>query len=686
MRIHYRTIFSYLCIFFGVLSDTNPVAAQRDLPEFVVKAEQFKRTPEGLEVVPNKRQLKHSSSGYGLIRNLMIPGVQVNVDKGEINALGGAVSLFIDGLPSDVREVRQLRPADVLKVQYMESPTGKYAGNNVVLNFILKKRDTGGYIAIDALQRVGYTNGDYNLAAKVYGGNTQYTLFGGSDFSDIKGAQTIREEDICFPSSAVGRHYSSYDSRKRKNSQYAQFRVRNKNERRTLRATFNFVRDASPEDSESSKLDYSGLDSGPLSVESSKNSSSRGFKYSLGLSGSFNLSHGQFMESSASATASRNHYAYEYNEAKEDVLSSTVENYYSFTADLTYGLKFKRGNSLVFKLSELYNVSSADYYGNNASWQHLWSSETLLFGEYVHPLWGNSSVRVAPGVSAQFYRLHGRERVKHIAPRLQFVFTTRPVDKQFLQLLALYGNSFPQLSFMSAATQRVDLIQLKRGNPDLKQTGIMRFMAVYGLGVGNLNMQAVALYNGAYKLQLTNYSFENGMLVQSYLPDGRWNQLDFSLSATWMPSSKLNLQATGGWMYNRYSKAADISSACWKGSAQAAYYLGDFSINAHVETPVKATGYNLETVRTPWLYGLSVSWGWKSLRVEAGTNNPFSRRPLYRYSLDTQEYRFHNAYYTPADRTSAYIKLNWSLDFGKKASRDSRNIDRSISTGILRAD
>lgn len=54
----------------------------------------------------------------------------------------------------------------------MESPTVKYAGNNVALNFILKKRNSGGYIAQDATRRIGYTNGDYNLAGKAYVGTT----------------------------------------------------------------------------------------------------------------------------------------------------------------------------------------------------------------------------------------------------------------------------------------------------------------------------------------------------------------------------------------------------------------------------------------------------------------------------------------------------------------------------------
>lgn len=711
-------LFLSVCDHLDVLNAEEPINAAeldsivRDLPDFVIKAEQFRRTPDGLEVVPNKQQLKHSFSGYDLVRNLMIPGVTVNIDKGEINALGGEVALFIDGMPADMREVRQLRPVDVLKVQYMESPTGKYAGNNVALNFILKKRNSGGYIALDATQRLGYTNGDYNLAGKAYVGNTRYTLFAGTDLSDIKNAETTSLETIHFPSlfspslslssSLPILPYSApsdpasvtvlrapardLPSHLRKNSQYAQFRVRNKNDKRTLRATFSFVRAATPEDSEASTLIYSGTESDIPTMESDKTSSSRSFKYSLGLSGSFNLPRDQFLEASVSATATRNHYGYRYLESGEDILSSTSEDYYNFTVDVTYVKKFSRGNQFILKLSEFYNVSSANYYGNNESWQHLWSSESLLFGEYMHPLWGIATLRVAPGMSAQFYRLHGKDLVSYVAPRAQIVFTVQPAQKQYVQLLALYGNSFPQLSMMSTATQQVNIWHIKRGNPDLKQTGIMRFMAVYGIGIRNVNLQATAIYNGAYRLPMASYSFESGKLLESWLPDGRWHQLDTSLSATWIPTTRLNLQATGGWFYNRYSKVADVSTGCWKGNVQAAYYIGDFSINVRMETPVKMAGYDRHIVKSPWKYGMFVSWSRKAFRAEVGTNNPFSKHPVYKYTLDSPEYRYSGTTFTPANRASAYVKLSWSFDFGKKTSRDNLSIDRTISTGVIRAE
>lgn len=656
------------------------------LSEVVVHADRFVRGKNGITVLPGAEQVKHSSSGYELIRNLMIPGVSVDLRTNTVSALGGAVTMFIDGLPADERELKQLRPTDIKSVQYMDAPTGKYAGNNVVINLIMRKRNHGGHVAADAMQRIGYCNGDYNVASKLYKDNTQYTLFVGTDYQRINGSRSDQHEQIYFPDQIIDRSYITDDSRSSKNSQYAQFRVRNKNDRRTLRATLNFVRQHTPHDSENRELSYHGLSDTPTDIVSSRLSRSRNFKYSIGLSGSFSLPRNQFMEVSASASLSRNSLAYDYIEAENKILTSTGEDFYNMHADITYGMNFSHGNHLVFKASEFYNVSSANYFGNNKSWQHLWSSETLVFSEYMHPLWGKATIRVAPGLSAQLYRVHGLDLVKYFGPRMQLVVTYRPAQRQYLQLSALYGNSFPQLAFMSGATQQVDLYQVKRGNPGLKQTGISRFMAVYGVSVGTVNIQLAGIYNGATKLPVVTYYFEKDKLVQSYLPDGRWHQVDATLSATWMPNNKFNLQVSGGWLFNGYYGDADIHRSCWKGSAQASYYIGDFAINSNIVSSTKVVGYDLVLTNTPWFYGISASWSRNSLRIEVGTNNLFMHNPAYSQTLNTPQYAFKNRTYNHTDRSSAYIKVNWAVDFGKKVSHDKRNIDKTISTGIITPD
>ncbi|MDE6097185.1 MAG: hypothetical protein K2G52_13465 [Muribaculaceae bacterium] len=668
----------------SVKADTIPDNHVIELNEIIVKADNIVRTKDGMVIRPDAYQTKHSSGGYDLIRNLMIPGVIVNIENNDISALGSQAALFIDGNPAEYREVKQLRPSDVLKVEYFESPTGKYAGNNVVINFVMRKRDSGGYVALDALQRMGYTQGDYNLSSKYYNGNTQYTLFGGYEFSRINNEESYRNEEIRFPDNIITRLLSS-SSDKKTDSQYAQFRIRNKNDRRTLRATFNFIRDVQPHDDHISSIHYIGGQFDKNDIESKKLSSSRSFKYSLGLSGSFNLPDGNFLEVSAAATANRNDYTYSYMEEVDDFNSSTVEDYYNFNAAATFVKTFAHGNSLIFKGNEFYNITSANYYGIHGSRQHLWSSETLFFCQYSHPIGKKISLQVAPGLSMQFYRLHKHNLKQYYSPRLQGVVIFQPTRTQRAQLVALVGNSFPQLGLMTEAVQQVDLLQQRKGNPDLKQTGIANFMGVYGIGIGKFNLQLSGIMWHSWRLPVSHFYIEDDMLVESYLPHGKWNQYDINLSASWNPSSIFNLQVSGGYLANKYFHATHVSAASWKGSAQAAYYFGDFSLNANLETPHKTAGYDLKVTKTPWLYGLHVSWSKKGLHLGAGVNNFFQTDSKYHTRLDTGIYKYMETAASHLSSLSAYLKIGWSIDYGKKTKHDTRDIDKNIQSGILKA-
>ncbi len=186
------------------------------------------------------------------------------------------------------------------------------------------------------------------------------------------------------------------------------------------------------------------------------------------------------------------------------------------------------------------------------------------------------------------------------SPRAQIVFTLKPARNQFIQLNGFYGNSYPELSYMNGATQQqVDMIQQKKGNPDLKQTKLTTAMGVYGIGFKRLNLQAMLLYNGADDLPLPSYFIEKDMLVQTFDGNGIWRQLNGSLSATWTPSNIFNMQAGGGYMYNRYSRVADLSAACWYATLSANIYLKDFLTSSmrHPKHQDGQTGASMTDVR-----------------------------------------------------------------------------------------
>lgn len=229
------------------------------------------------------------------------------------------------------------------------------------------------------------------------------------------------------------------------------------------------------------------------------------------------------------------------------------------------------------------------------------------------------------------------------------------------------------------------MIQQKKGNPNLKQTKLTTAMGVYGIGFKRLNLQAMLLYNGADDLPLPSYFIEKDMLVQTFDGNGIWRQLNGSLSATWTPSNIFNMQAGGGYMYNRYSRVADLSAACWYATLSANIYLKDFAIFLRGSTPQKALSLELETVKTIWQYSISATWSKGPFRAEVGFNNPFLKHPYYDMNILLPVYNSSSRRYSKTDSQSAYLKLSYYFDFGKKTKHDKVNIDKTINSGILKA-
>lgn len=201
------------------------------LGEVEVKASSFIRQKDRVLIIPTEQQIKHTSTGYDLLYNLMIPGMHVDTQKGSVNTLFGETTLYIDGQKADYKEVRALRPKDIEKIEYFEMPTGKYAGDKTSVNYILKKKNTGGYVALDGMQTIGYLGGDYNANLKVTHKNTNYTLFAGHSMEHNGGVRTDKKEIFYFPKQEISRTTHIDDAELKKDKQYAQLNINNNNDK-----------------------------------------------------------------------------------------------------------------------------------------------------------------------------------------------------------------------------------------------------------------------------------------------------------------------------------------------------------------------------------------------------------------------------------------------------------------------
>ena len=652
------------------------------LGEVEVKGSSFIRQKDRVLIIPDKQQVKHAFTGYDLLSNLMIPGIDVDRKKGVVATMGGTVTLYIDGRKVDYREVQSLRPRDIEKVEYFDVPTGKYAGDVASINYITRKWKSGGYVSLDANQTIGYLQGDYNAVSKVSHGNTSYTLFAGHTMYDYNEDDNRSTESFVLADRSFTRDEITEADKRKKNQQYAQFNVLNQTGKRTLSAKMSFVHSGMPDNGRKGMLDYSDYYE---DVCSSSSTDQKSLAPSLELYGSFRLKDNQRLECSLPVSYTQNTYDRSYQENEYASMTNVDEKLYMLKPSLNYSLSMPHQNTLTVQLMHSHRITSATYAGDNPSWQHLWSGESLLFASY-NQRFGKLSMNGRIGMSALQYRLHGHEKTHYISPRGDLSFFYQFSDRQQFGIGAAVGNAYPEINTINTAEQNIDQIHVKRGNPYLDKIKMYMASGSYSLQVGRFNLFGIFMYSSEINTVLPAFSVEGNKLVESYLSDGDYHLLQGGLDLSWKATDALRLKLGGRWQYSKITGQDSQDQNNVYGRLTVNYYWKDFSLNVYGKTQTRLLSGDGVYEWQDGNYGASVSWYHGGWALEAGTNNPFYTHARTRSFLRSDVYRYDREVYSRLNQPIGYVKIAYTFDFGKKTSKDYRNVNTTIDSAILKAE
>ena len=573
------------------------------LDEVVVKASSFVRQKDRVLIIPTEQQVKHASTGYDLLYNLMIPGMSVNTQKGSVNTLLGEATLYINGQKADNKEIHALRPKDIEKIEYFEMPTGKYAGDKASVNYILKKKNTGGYVALDGMQTIGYLGGDYNANLKVMHKSTSYTLFAGHSMEHNDGIRTDKKEVFYFPEQEISRTTHVDDAELNKNKQYAQLNINNNNDKRTLAGKISFVHQSMPDNYSKSVIEY---DSAPVNDISAKTETTQTtLMPSLNLYGSFKLGQTQFFNVDLTATYTNNKYIRKYTERNYFSHTKVDESLYNIAFSTDYNIQLKHNNSFGLNFSHLHSISSATYKEDFKEWSHLWTTETLLMGQYNQSI-GKMYMSLQLGGDLLQYCLHRNEAKRYLSPHANILLNYQINSENSILYGLNTGNSNPPMEWINNVNQELDSLSVKRGNPHLEKTNYYNSYLVYNHQPGKINLQVAGLYFGAINSVFSDYYIENDKLVNTFRTGGNFHQLKGSLAVTYKIIPSLHIKLLGFYRYNEITGKVKQHRNEWGGSMDINYYWKDFAFNIHG----KSTGKTLDNypafIDTPANYGAFV--------------------------------------------------------------------------------
>ena len=169
--------------------------ASTELSEVVVEGDAVIQKVDRQILLPNKEQLGASSDGMSLLQNLQIPRIVVNPADNTVKTLANQdVQLRINGIEASSSEVMAINPKDVIRIEYHDQPGVRFNGAAAVINYIVRHRDTGGNLMLNASNGVTMPGwGEYHLSGKVNFGKSSFSLMTHYSPRDIYWTRTNAE-------------------------------------------------------------------------------------------------------------------------------------------------------------------------------------------------------------------------------------------------------------------------------------------------------------------------------------------------------------------------------------------------------------------------------------------------------------------------------------------------------------
>lgn len=677
---------SHIVIILGIIFLPIPVSSQNDtihsskeLKEVVITGKLIQQEADHYNCIPTNKQRKHSHSGFELVRNMMIAGVDVNMDAGNISTPAGIATLYINGREASFREVQSLRPKDVIRVEYYDMPTGRYAKDRAVLNYVVKKYATGGYTQVDGLQAIGFLRKDYNLNSKYSFGNYNTNIWTGYGIENPN-TDLSYTEYYRLPSE-VTKQTSFLNQESKNTTKYLTTSLSYMTNKLTWMVRASIEAKDNKDNAPTGSTQY--ITASTIDIQNnSLFSRNKTLKPTFYAYYSRSLGNNQNVDAIIDAYYARNNYHRILTE-NSTFQNRVTEDYFYSKLNVNYNLSLSRGNNLTFSLHEYMRNSQDNYYGETPTFQHLRSSETILFVDYSKR-WKKTMLDINPGISYLMYKLHGDNAVKHIAPRLQLSVSWMPNRLQRIRAFFSLGNTFPTLSSTNRTEQQIDPIMIRRGNPDMDNSTLLGPGLTYSVNYKQWSALLSTYYMYMSNAIVNTYTANGANIINSFSSDAQSHQTSTTLSLTWKPSSSFNVKIDGGYTYFAINKIVHERQCGWKAGLQANYYVGDFSFSTFCKSTTKSLENYQIRVKTPWQYGLIAEWNHNNFSLVLEAKNLFMQKNKIYQLLSTESYDLSRSILRDIDNAYATVKFLYSIEYGKKVRRSPKYNMKDSESTILR--
>ncbi len=647
-------------------ADTIPVIA---LDEVTVKSPKVIHKADMDVYIPPKETVEASQNGMALLRNLMIPTLNVNEIIGTVRTGSENVEIRINGRQASVEQLTMLSPSSVKRIEWMDNPGLRYGDAVAVVNIVISNPSAGGSFMAQGMQACDEPWGNGYINLKLNRGHSQWEMGLFGRYTNKIGSYREYSETFTLPDgSSVTRTETpvrGYLSMSNINPELIYSYT--KPDKTTVWLAFSFNKDWPTERYSEGKMENTaGGDA--LTLRECERSS--GIRPKLNVYVEHRLPHRQVLALEASGSIFSGNSLHSYSEqslASNDFISDVQ----TLISDLRHTLRIEgyhvknwSGSSLTSGIQ--YNLTHGRSTRENAHRYHQQRDQIYWFCEYFRKV---GAVNLTGGLGVQYTGISSsgsktKNSTWSMRPRLSAAYRLDRTS-QFRLNFSTWQTA-PSLSQTDGEPQQIDGFQYQIGNPDLHTYNTYRISLQYNLTLNRMNAKLEGRWTRRPGAIAPWLEWDGDRLITSFENSGGQTDWQVSLSPQVEVIPK-TVTISGSLRYiHSISNGTGYRHMIndWSGNVSLAGMYRNFSLIVSFDrNPATLTGEIINTGEKT--SDISLSYRINGFQVAAGMFMPFnsysqSSESLNRYNKNRNVLRSKNFDKMP------FIRLSYNFAWGKQ--------------------